>query len=624
MKIESPDSVEDQSSESIKAISDVKSISGEGIEKELKASPEKIESFVAEKNTVVETSEIFLGETISEAEGEKQKSRQAEGEAQIKRNVQVKIKLEVSDEPEILAGDNLKEQTPLEPEATGLEIENIIVMPVKIENNLNSNEATWTAQEPHAVSELSSEAANDDFHSMDSTAEVFESNCHFMDSSIISVAESPPVMANKPKDSTFSPVVDTSIQDSRPTIEDGSSTKRVNLRTSTPLVQRIMKFTGVNTPKPPSFHESPKISKVNCTPRRIALKDTPKRMPGVSYISSGLSTKKIASIKEDELFEIESKLVNPLEKSILKSSRRKRSLSVADGESFMQKKVVFISPQIMDINDIDEKMMASFIGEKENSIMKSAVASSHRKRSLSTGTPAKPKEMKAQSRVKMPNFKAIHEQQFQKMESIADHANRKAERAKKLVTPVRATEIERPKLKAASKIPTMTHRKPLEVAPSNEILAENSKRVTKRSLSSTAVDEPPIKKMQFIVDSPASLAGHSGGRNAKKIAVVTGLQRAYSEDSKNFQLVNAAAPTTTLLEGLNKKPTSSTSTQSVAQLNRTKIEERRERNMGLYKSNQVQRTTSDMRSKNVYILKGVRLNRRFELQMQHRRDQDDA
>lgn len=76
--------------------------------------------------------------------------------------------------------------------------------------------------------------------------------------------------------------------------------------------------------------------------------------------------------------------------NILKSSRRKRSRSVADGESFMQWRVMLNSLQIMEIIAIDEKMMASFIKEKENSIMIQAAHSGWRKRSLSTTEAVRP------------------------------------------------------------------------------------------------------------------------------------------------------------------------------------------------------------------------------------------
>jgi hypothetical protein len=62
---------------------------------------------------------------------------------------------------------------------------------------------------------------------------------------------------------------------------------------------------------------------------------------------------------------------------------------------------------------------------------------------------------------------------------------------------------------------------------------------------------------------------------------------------------------------------------SKAAINRSKLEERRDRNFSLYKTNQVQKSTTDQRSKNSNILKGVRLNRRFELMMKNRKESSD-
>ena len=136
-----------------------------------------------------------------------------------------------------------------------------------------------------------------------------------MDESIVTIMDSPPPMnaSALPKDSTFSPIVDISINDSRPTIDVPLLKRNNPLRTSTPLAPKL------------------------------GLKST------------------------ENLNSVRKLMLNPLEKSILKNNRRKRSLSMAEGESFMQKRVMFISPTVMDIESIDHKMMASFIEEKENS-----------------------------------------------------------------------------------------------------------------------------------------------------------------------------------------------------------------------------------------------------------------
>ena len=136
-----------------------------------------------------------------------------------------------------------------------------------------------------------------------------------MEESIVTIMDSPPPMdaSALPKDSTFSPVVDISINDSRPTIDVPLLKRNNPLRTSTPLAPKLF------------------------------LKST----------ENQTSNRKL--------------MLNPLEKSILKSNRRKRSLSMVEGESFMQRRVMFISPTVMDIESIDHKMMASFFEEKENS-----------------------------------------------------------------------------------------------------------------------------------------------------------------------------------------------------------------------------------------------------------------
>lgn len=367
-----------------------------------------------------------------------------------------------------------------------------------------------------------------------------------IDESIISIDESPEVV-QRPKDSTFSPIVDDSIHDSRPNIDLVTTTpKSVALRTSTPYVKKIQKFNV----------DAVVIPSKTMTPNRV-----------------------VEEKKE--------KNNQTLNKSILKS-RRKRSMSVADADSFMHKRVMFNSPKIMHIDTIDEKMMASFIEEKENSIMKKPPTSARRQRSLSTGTPSK--KPLPQLRSKMPNFKAIHEIQFKRMESIADHAERKAKRAKQLGTPNRQEQaISRPSQEVVKKEPK---EKQLSKIPTRFAFGGTS-RTLKRSMSANA-DEPPSKRT-FTADP---------SNDTKKVAVVSAVPRI---DSAAVNAVKFSA-----------QPSSQPNT-SAAQKNRSKVEERREKNMSLFKS---KASRTDRRAQSVDVLRGVRLNRRFELQMKHRRDAD--
>ncbi|CAG9807822.1 unnamed protein product [Chironomus riparius] len=416
-----------------------------------------------------------------------------------------------------------------------------------------------------------------------------------MDESIISVPDSPSMISTAVvKDATFSPEVDTSIiKDTRPHIDNVMTpilSRNITLRTSTPLSRVLIR-------------ETPKLSD-----------------PVISALKKVLSpklgdNKKLNEESLNETFNSQFKMGNPLEKSILKSSRRKRSLSVADGESFMQKRVDFMSPQIMNIDMIDEKMLQSFKEEKEISKQQQSLASGsglHRKRSLSeTGTPGKAK-------IKVPNFKAIHEQQFRKMESIVDHAQRKSERAKRLATPSKMSFL--PKINetsehnAISKIPT---RKPLaKVSSSENILHGIKSRTIKRSNSAEAYPRPSSSsKIPSLKETEHKLS--SGKKILSRI-----LETKTTALSK-LPAINTKVPPVSKFTATKKPTVSKTIPKagSSVQSMRAKVEERRERNMSLYKGN-ISKTGLDHRKKTENAIKGVRLNRRFELQMQHRRMED--
>lgn len=400
-----------------------------------------------------------------------------------------------------------------------------------------------------------------------------------MDESIISVPDSP-LTANvsniPPKDSTFSPVVDTSIQDSRPTIDvfDTLAVKRnVTLRTSTPLAQRLMK------------RDAPK----HFTPI----------LPSLATIPSPRIGKKADEKNSDDTFSGQLKMINPLEKSILKSTRRKRSMSLAEGESFMHssKKVMFISPQVMEIRKIDEKMMASFIEEKENSMMKACASGSRRKRSMSVTEMTKIKSTaeKVPMRSKMPNFKAIHENQFKKMESLVDVVQRNAERLKKVTTPTKH-------VPAAAK------------SSESVVTSSSNSRVPSNNHSSRI---PLMKKTVNVNKVSARLASRSQSAHAAPVshkrsneeksstAVQPTLKRSLSEHVPGVW----SAPTVTV-KGL-------LGTSKVT-VNRSKVDERRNKNISLFKGNAISVAVHDQRKKNENILAGVRQNRRFELMMKYR------
>ena len=375
-----------------------------------------------------------------------------------------------------------------------------------------------------------------------------------MDVSIISIPETPEKEApqnstlkpesqpeeKEKKDATFSPIVDKSIHDSRPHIDVAASynpsplPRNVVHRTSTPLVKKF---------KADAF-------------------------------SQVFGSKADETLNETQT-EASSK-INPLERSILKSSR-KRSLSVADCDSLVPKKVQFVSPRVMDIGEIDERMLASFREEKETSILKASAT--RRKRSMSlSDTPLKTKTPKKH----VPNFKAIHEAQFKKMDSIVDHKTKLAERAKKFVTPSKSLPI-------ASTSNAATSSKQLHVISetgSNKQQSQISKipKISRKPLvtSENKQKNPPLRRSQSA--EPQFLS------QIKAPVFVSSLSRAMSQEVG--------------------KPVKSHP--------KAKVEERFERSKSLYKSNAARSNQADIRKKNENILKGVRLNRRFELMMKNR------
>ncbi|CAO1420344.1 unnamed protein product [Diamesa serratosioi] len=399
-----------------------------------------------------------------------------------------------------------------------------------------------------------------------------------MDESIVTIMDSPPTNVSVvPKDSTFSPIVDISINDSRPTIDVPLLKRNNPLRTSTPLAPKL-----------------------------------------------GLKSSKI-------LYSNRKLMLNTLEKSILKNTHRKRSLSMTEGESFMQKRVMFISPTVMDIESIDHKMMASFFEEKENSIMVTAASSNRRKRSMSeTNTTPRPKIV---SRVKVPNFNKLHEKQFQKMEDIAEFTKRKADRARKLATPtkpVAVPKVEAPKVVVPkdqlSKIPTFK-KKPLvsEINIEKTILKEYrsiSNRLGKRS-SSMVIEKKSHDQFGSKRENPVKKG--PGLATRMKPPTTSSLMRSNSENTHQNRQVHLN-PSTSAFNQKNfdsKLAFSFLNNKDIAtniKKEKSKLEERQDRNVQLAKKSGF--NPHEQRKKNENLLIGVRKNRRFELQMQFRAKQE--
>lgn len=243
---------------------------------------------------------------------------------------------------------------------------------------------------------------------------------------------------------------------------------------------------------------------------------------------------------------------NHAKKSILKPCTLRRSVSMESNE-VEKKNVAFRGPQsVVDINFIDEKMKRSYIEDNKSLI------GSYRRRSQTVPNNTNYFAHKIPIRA-VPNFKAIHEQEFNKMESLKDHAQRKAERAKRLLTPTSAPTT-------LSKKPLMT---PLESTTSSNDFVRNSAARTPITSRTSFLKRPAVIPY---IGPPSKITRISSPKIDEKQASLNAINFVKKEESPIARIIS--------------KITGSSSSKL------TPIKERT-------------------------LLKGVRLNKRFELQMKH-------
>ncbi|XP_052858956.1 uncharacterized protein LOC128266453 isoform X2 [Drosophila gunungcola] len=265
---------------------------------------------------------------------------------------------------------------------------------------------------------------------------------------------------------------------------------------------------------------------------------------------------------------------------------RKRSKSSSDWNETMSRTVTFQSPvEIANLEEIDERWK----GLQKNNVNQR----SRRSKSLDesrckmsripkpsrgiipvtrTITPSKVNN----KRTKMPNFAAMHEKQFAKMESLLEHVERKAERAKVLTNSV------------LKQLPGSTAKK------------------QQQNLAS--VEDRPRPKAQKKIDMTANRAVimevPAEKLNSSRLPLKT-----------TAPALNAAPKPAFNLSTSTLKTFNATFTNYPAESHDNKLAERRQRRIEMFKG----RNTTKAQNKKGEFIRGVRLNRRFELQMQHRR-----
>lgn len=188
---------------------------------------------------------------------------------------------------------------------------------------------------------------------------------------------------------------------------------------------------------------------------------TPESRPVIDKFSPDKpDTQELATIPEREIIEIFDspvpaavvKAVEPAAKqsatstplaaksSVVIQNARKRSLSASDADLSTKKNVTFHSPanSTILVDTLDERLKKSTlaVASSKSLIARKRSFSEHKEllASTSAGTTSDgPKPAKI-SCSKLPNFRTIHQNQFNRMESIADYQNRKVQRAKDILT----------------------------------------------------------------------------------------------------------------------------------------------------------------------------------------------
>ncbi|XP_018791222.1 PREDICTED: putative mediator of RNA polymerase II transcription subunit 26 isoform X2 [Bactrocera latifrons] len=433
-----------------------------------------------------------------------------------------------------------------------------------------------------------------------------------------------------------------------------------------------------------------------CTPKRYS--KTAKRMPTPYKKITDISRTEDDGNEKWEADEppitVEISRMEP--KEIVLRSIRKRSFSVCIGAAetdSKRKNVTFYSPanQTVILEDVDVRMIQSV---KKNTDLKTAPTETfitqRRKRSMSfdeaminkskyrTQTPSKmgvtPQKVKP-TRTKLPNFAAIHQKNFEKMENLVDHVNRKAERAKILTNSASKDRI------ASAQKPIKTHQatsmatNPDKSKAAKRINLHTSVNSTFSGISNTSMHKTfdtshkelhdsklPIPRIGVCKPLVAAETTHKENREVKlpnprlgiikphTITVVSNRNKPVTPAKnalKPTQPRQAARPAFNLSTALethanNVKSANATAVQittaAVTKPNAMnantkfaptmsvdeKMATRRQRHMDMFKGRAANsRTTPGTAEKKFgQLIRGVRSNRRFELQMAHRQNME--
>ncbi|XP_005189326.2 probable serine/threonine-protein kinase kinX isoform X1 [Musca domestica] len=445
----------------------------------------------------------------------------------------------------------------------------------------------------------------------------------------------------------------------------------------------------------PSSPSTPKQSKMTVrqlTPYRTKSDSKPKIVPMHG------SDKKL-HLKKDNLNFSTSELTTMTPRDIVLRGIRKRSMSVCLGvpvpkltrsaKKAQQKAVNFYSPanQTAIIEDLDkliqknvkQNMQKSEDGNKnvttrrkrsysfdESTMSKSMCVTSRLPRPManskhflnSTTTSSSTlltSSMSKPARTKLPNFAAIHQKQFQKMENLADHVARKQERSKNLInsnskirpvsaqknisTSVRNNSNTNEKPKALKRIDMTSSQSQIQGKSANTSIATTARKLPAPLNNQNKNPIEQNTKSSNLPDPRDAKIPLTTTKSKTTVAPSSMLPKKHLQPTQSF---NVSSNTN---YSFKQKPTFNLSTQvaagssstassrlaantSIAQkkttttglTNQDKMASRLQRHMDMFKGRVPAARAGVASRKNEAAIKGVRSNRRFELQMQHRKN----
>ncbi|XP_017968005.1 myb-like protein X isoform X1 [Drosophila navojoa] len=296
----------------------------------------------------------------------------------------------------------------------------------------------------------------------------------------------------------------------------------------------------------------------------------------------------------------------------LENPRLRRSKSIPRSNETKVKGVTFYSPvEMANVNDIDKRW--------EN--LNNSNVTKRRKRSKSLEPNPMPSRIpkmkqyppikstvtpsKLKPRTKLPNFAAIHQKQFEKMENLVEHMERKAVRAKVLASSAVKLQQQQQSERTVSSAKKQT-----------PVRSRAVKKIEVPSYTLTPLKPEELERVKLL-PTPRKIVGVTQPKALVPARPALSSNRTVPKPAFNL----STSVTSKLFIPASSGPGSS---QSIAKVKpgerddatQNKLEARRKRHMEMFKG----RSGHEKRSE---IVRGVRSNRRFELQMQHRRQLDE-